>query len=67
VAEKARDFAANAGDRFREGYGQASDFARDRYETAEDLVRHRPGQSVAAAFGFGLVVGLVVGIAVRSR
>lgn len=67
AAEKARDFAANAGERFRDGYGQASDFARERYEQAEDVVRHRPAQSVAAAFGIGLVVGLVVGIAVRSR
>jgi len=67
VAEKARDFAANAGERFRGGYDQASDFARERYDMAEDIVRHRPAQSVAAAFGLGLVVGLVVGIAVRSR
>ena len=67
VAEKARDFAANAGDRFRDSYGQASEYARERYETAEDLVRTKPGQSIAAAFGLGIVVGLVVGIAVRSR
>jgi len=67
AAEKVRDLAANTGDRFRQGYGQASDFARERYEMAEDVVRHNPGQSVAAAFGLGLVVGLVVGIAVRSR
>jgi len=67
AAEKARDLAANAGDRFRQGYGQVSDYARDRYEMAEDMVRHNPGQSVAAAFGLGLVVGLVVGLAVRSR
>jgi uncharacterized protein YjbJ (UPF0337 family) len=67
TAEKVREFASTAGERFRDGYGQASDYARERYEQAEDLVRHRPAQSVAAAFGIGLVVGLVVGIAVRSR
>jgi len=67
AAEKARDFAAGAGDRLKDGYGHVSDFAREHYEQAEDLVRHKPAQSIAAAFGLGLVVGLVVGIAVRSR
>ena len=67
AAEKVRDLASDAGERLRDGYGQASDFARERYEMAEDVVRHRPAQSVAAAFGIGLVVGLVVGIAIRSR
>ncbi|MDB5353132.1 MAG: hypothetical protein JWN86_4379 [Planctomycetota bacterium] len=67
AAEKARDFAANTGERLRDSYGQAGDYARERYEMAEDLVRHRPAQSVAAAFGIGLAVGLVVGVAIRSR
>ena len=67
VAEKAREFVAGGGERFKEQYGQASDYARQQLEQAEDLVRSRPGQSVAAAFGLGLVVGLVVGVAIRSR
>lgn len=67
VAEKAREFAATGGEKFKEGYGQASDYARMQLEQAEDLVRQRPGQSVAAAFGVGLVVGLVVGVALRSK
>ena len=67
VAEKARDFAAGAGDRIKDSYGQVSDFTRDHFEQAEDVVRHRPGQSVAAAFGVGMVFGLMVGIAIRSR
>lgn len=67
VAEKAREFVSGGPERFRETYGQASDYARQQFEQAEDLVRQRPGQSVAAAFGVGLVVGLVVGVALRSR
>jgi len=66
-AQHAREFAAHAGDRLREGYGQVGDAARQRYEMAEDVVRRNPGQSVAAAFGFGLVLGVVVGLALRSR
>jgi uncharacterized protein YjbJ (UPF0337 family) len=61
------DFAQHAGDRLREGYGNVSGMARERYEMAEDLVRHNPGQSVAAAFGVGLVAGLIVGLALRAR
>jgi uncharacterized protein YjbJ (UPF0337 family) len=61
------DFAHQAGGRLRDSYEQASGYARDQYEAAEDLVRTRPGQSIAAAFGIGLVAGLIVGLAVRSR
>lgn len=74
VAEVARDYAQHAGayaqqagERLRGGYDQAADMARERYGMAEDMVRHNPGQSVAAAFGIGIVVGVVVGLALRSR
>ena len=67
AAQAVGDFAHNAGDRLREGYGQVSEQVRERYESAEDLVRHNPSQSVAAAFGVGLVAGLIVGLALRSR
>ena len=67
VAEKARDFASTAGDRLQDKYGVASDYARERLEQGEDYVRANPGPSIAAALGLGLVVGLVVGISLRSR
>jgi uncharacterized protein YjbJ (UPF0337 family) len=60
-------FAQQAGERFRDQYGNIADTARDRYEYGQDLVRHNPTQSVAAAFGVGLVAGLIVGLALRSR
>ncbi len=67
AAQAVGDFAHTAGDRLKDTYGNVSGMARERYEQAEDLVRHNPGQSVAAAFGVGLVAGLVVGLALRSR
>jgi len=74
AAETARDFAEQAGslvqgagDRMREGYGQVAEVARERLDTAESLVRQNPMESVAAAFGVGLMLGLVVGLALRSR
>jgi uncharacterized protein YjbJ (UPF0337 family) len=60
-------FAATAGDRFRDQYGNLSDQARERFDSAQDVVRQNPTQSVAAAFGIGLVAGLIVGLALRSR
>lgn len=60
-------YAQQAGERFRDQYGNLADQARDRYDMAQDAVRHNPGQSVAVAFGVGLAAGLVVGLALRSR
>jgi len=67
TAETVGQYAHQAGDRLREHYGQFADQARERYDRAEDMVRHNPTQSVAAAFGIGLVAGLIVGLAIRSR
>jgi uncharacterized protein YjbJ (UPF0337 family) len=61
------NFAHQAGDRFRDQYGNLSEQARERYEYGQDIVRHNPAQSVAAAFGVGLVAGLIVGLALRSK
>lgn len=78
AAEAVGNFAQNAGDRLRDQYGhvadeararygQLADHAREGYDSAQDVVRHNPAQSVATAFGIGLVVGVVVGLAIRSR
>jgi len=67
AAEAVGTFAQKAGDRLRDRYGDLADEARDRFDMAQDMVRHNPGQSVAAAFGIGLLAGLVVGLALRSR
>ena len=46
---------------------QASDQLRERYDDAESLVRHHPTETVIAAFGIGLVAGLIIGLAIRAR
>jgi len=61
AADSVSQFAQQAGGRLREHYGDVTDAARERYDRAQDLVRHNPTQSIAAAFGVGLVAGLVVG------
>jgi uncharacterized protein YjbJ (UPF0337 family) len=78
ATEAVGNFAQHAGERLRDQYGNLASQARDQYgnlasqarervDHAQDVVRHNPGQSVAAAFGVGLVVGVVVGLALRSR
>jgi uncharacterized protein YjbJ (UPF0337 family) len=46
---------------------QASDQIGERYDRTEGLVRHHPTQTVLAAFGIGLVAGLIAGVALRGR
>jgi len=67
ATEAIGNLSQNAGEHLRDQYGQLADTARDRFDSASDHVRHNPGQSVAAAFGIGLVAGLVVGLALKSR
>jgi uncharacterized protein YjbJ (UPF0337 family) len=67
AAEAVSNYAQQAGERLRDRYGDFADTARERYDMAQDVVRHNPSQSVAAAFGVGLVAGLIVGLALRSR
>jgi len=67
ATEAVSNYAQQAGERLRDRYGDLADQARERYDYAQDVVRHNPSQSVAAAFGVGLVAGLIVGLALRSR
>ncbi len=49
-------------------YGhQVRDQIRERYDSAEGLVRHHPTETVVAALGIGAVAGLIVGLAIRGR
>ena len=67
ASDTAGRYAQVAGERLREGYGSLSEEARQRLEAADHHIRQNPGQSVAAALGIGIAVGLVVGLALRSK
>jgi len=67
ATEAVSNYAQHAGERLRDRYGDLADQARERYDYAQDMVRHNPGQAVATAFGIGLVAGLIVGLALRSK
>jgi len=67
ATEAVSQFTQQAGDRIRDQYGNIAGQARDHLDNVQDHVRHNPAQSVAAAFGIGVVAGLIVGLALRSR
>src|SRR4051794_26728125 len=67
ATDRLRDQYGRLSSQARDQYGQVVDRAREGYDQAQDMVRHNPAQSIAAAFGVGLAVGLVVGLALRSR
>jgi ElaB/YqjD/DUF883 family membrane-anchored ribosome-binding protein len=56
--------AAEAGGQYAH---QVSDRFHERLEDSGTLIRHHPTETVLAAFGIGLVAGLIVGVTIRTR
>ncbi len=67
VKDQVQDYARSAYDSARDGVDRVSSYAKDGYGQAEQMVRSRPGTSVATAFGAGIVAGVVVALMMRSR
>ena len=67
AAEQAGQYARYAGDQVRESYNRISDQFGRGYETSQEIIRENPGRSIATAFGVGVLLGVVVGMALRSR
>lgn len=67
ATETARQYADQATEALRGAADQFRDRTREGYEEAQQMVRRRPAESVAVAFGTGLVVGLLVGLVASSR
>lgn len=65
--ESAREFAGKASDKFREQYEGVSESVRAGYDEAEQIVRRKPVESVAVAFGAGIVTGVLVGLLLNSH
>jgi uncharacterized protein YjbJ (UPF0337 family) len=67
ATEHAGEYARYATDQVREGYNRISDQFGRSYEQSQDLIRENPTRSIATAFGVGVLLGVVVGMALRSR
>jgi uncharacterized protein YjbJ (UPF0337 family) len=74
MSDEGSSMLNEARERIEEGASQAADAARQGYETlrqgyaqAERVVQERPGQSLAVAFGMGLLSGLGLALMLRER
>jgi uncharacterized protein YjbJ (UPF0337 family) len=67
AAESLSQYGRIATDRVREGYTRISDELGRDYDLSRDMIRENPARSVATAFGLGILLGVVVGLAMRSR
>ena len=61
-----RQLSARAG-QAREGYNRISGELERGYEASRDLIRDNPARAVAMGFGVGVLMGVVVGLALRFR
>jgi len=66
ATETARQYAEQAGEKLRGAADQVRQRTQGYAEDAQAMVRSRPAESVAVAFGAGLIVGLMVGIVASS-
>jgi len=67
ASESVREYANQAAGAVQESSKKAAESMRQGYEDAEKMIRDRPGESIAVCFGVGMVVGLLLGLAVRGR
>jgi uncharacterized protein YjbJ (UPF0337 family) len=67
AAGQVGQYARYAGDQVREGYNRISDQFGRGYDYSQEMIRENPGRSIATAFGVGVLLGVVVGMALRSR
>lgn len=63
----AREYVDRAGEAVRHASDDISQRAQEGYLGAQRLVRQRPAESVAIAFGTGLIAGVIVGLVARSK
>jgi uncharacterized protein YjbJ (UPF0337 family) len=67
AATAAKDYAGQAAQAARQGYDMVSANVSEGYGQAQDMVRRNPMESVAVAFGAGLIAGVVTGLVLKSR
>jgi uncharacterized protein YjbJ (UPF0337 family) len=67
LSEQSSDGARRAAETVREAAGDVKQRVRDSYASTRHVIRRRPTQSVALAFGAGLAIGVIIGLLPRSR
>lgn len=66
AAETGRQYADSAAKAVQEGYQQVEQQVEAGYHEAEKFLKKRPVESVAAAFGAGMITGVVLTLLLHS-
>jgi len=61
AVESAGSYAQEVSHRLRDHYGDISEQARERFDTARDYISRNPMGWIAIAFGIGVLTGVLVG------
>lgn len=67
ASDTVREYAQQASTAVQETTKKATESVRRGYDEAEEMIRERPGESAAVCFGVGVLVGVLLGVAMRSR
>lgn len=67
AAETARQYVDQGRQKAQEVASQVREGITHGHEEAQEMVRRHPVETIAAAFGTGLVIGIVAGMILRSR
>lgn len=67
AAEAAGRYAQEAANTVQDASRKATETVRRGYEEAEEMIRQRPAESIAVCFGAGVLLGVVLGLTLRSR
>ena len=67
AAESAGHYAPRAGHQIVDKYQRVADQVGEAYGEVEHSIKQNPAPTVAATFGVGLALGVLVGLALRSR
>ncbi len=67
VSDMAENLASKANEGLRDGYNYVADRSHEGYETARQTVRQKPVETLAIAFGVGVVAGLIAGCSIFGR
>ena len=65
--EQAGTYVSQAAASLQGASRQVADSVTHRYSEAERLIQQRPAESLATAFGLGLITGLIIGMIASSR
>lgn len=66
AADTAREYANTVGEVASEKYQQVEQQVEDGFSEAQNAIRQRPMESLSAAFGAGVIAGVVLSLVMRT-